>query len=176
VLPHEFSAALVVFNVDFTSGDAVAVEIPEPRAVELRVSLAVRHGPGAEWPADYTVLDVSEAATLARASPADPWVRLHRFVFTATATATHYLFVEATRYIAANDTPPDPANALVVPYLKRTPAAPFPVAAAVLAIAAVGVVVAVFLWRERSAPEEPPEEGGKGLSRRGPRRSRRGVP
>src|SRR3990172_977402 len=111
-----FREALVLFNFDFGVGDKVDVIVPEPNALNLRVTLATRPGAGVEFPSDFNVLEVSNDATPYRATPSSPWFRIHRFQFTAAVAGTHYFFVEPTQYLAANysdplDPPVQPSGA-----------------------------------------------------------------
>jgi len=141
VLPAGFEGALVIFNFDFARGETADVTMNEPLAMTTRVTLATRDGDGGDWPADFSVVAVSEEAAVTRASPSDPWVRIHVFHFTASAAARYYFFVEAKAFLPANYTGPD--SLLITPYVEVTrPAAgdPSGFVLAVLVVAAVALV------------------------------------
>lgn len=89
-IPPDVPYGLVVFQVDPLGGERLRTVIPEPRALDLRVTHALRLNATSQWPGDFRVLEESTAAV-----PREQ-ANVHLFEWTAESAERHYFVVTAT--------------------------------------------------------------------------------
>jgi len=138
-IPPDVPNGAVIFNVDVLERDIMRTEFPEPSALKLRVSHALRVNDTSQWPKDFRILKVSEAPNGEKnGKPA------HVFDWTADRTGRFYFFVEAIAYDASKFDPSLGEIAMLAVYVEPSNAkvgtadAPAP-SVVVAALAVLGV-------------------------------------
>lgn len=94
-IPPDVPNGAVIFNVDVQDSDIMRTELPEPAALKLRVSHAIRVNDSSAWPTDFRILSTSTTPTEKDGK------RVHVFDWTADRTGRYFFFVEAVEYDAS---------------------------------------------------------------------------
>ena len=134
-IPPDVPNGAVIFNVDVQDGDIMRTQFPEPPALKLRVTHALRVNDTSVWPKDFRVLSTSSTPTQKDGKP------VHVFDWTADRAGRFYFFVEAIAYDESKFDPSQGELAILSVYVEpdnqKVGSAKSPGPAAALALAAL---------------------------------------